>query len=95
MKAKLATVNISLPVPLRQRLERKIYRLGAYGSTSDYVRDLIRRDLAGDEVDLVDQLLIDGINSGTIEPMDAEWRRARRTALAKHTRTRARKSKRA
>jgi antitoxin ParD1/3/4 len=92
MKPKLSTVNISLPVPLRQKLEQKVHRLGAYGSTSDYVRDLIRRDLAADAVDQVDQLLIEGLNSGPAVPMDAAWRRARRMALAKHVRTRTRKS---
>ena len=92
MKPKLSTVNISLPVPLRQKLEQKVHRLGAYGSTSDYVRDLIRRDLASDVIDQVDQLLVAGANSGPAVPMDAAWRRARRVSLAKHVRTRTHKS---
>jgi antitoxin ParD1/3/4 len=92
MKPRTAFVTVSMPSPLRAQLTKKIQRLGIYGSTSDYVRDLIRRDLSRDVVDQVDQLLIDGVNSGPAEPMDAAWRRARRTALAKHVRPRRRKS---
>lgn len=38
-----------MPAPLRDRLNKKVQQTGAYGSTSDYVRDLIRRDLASAE----------------------------------------------
>jgi hypothetical protein len=43
-----------------------------------------------DRNEQVDQLLIDGIDSGCAGPMDAAWRRARRAALAKHVRGRTR-----
>jgi antitoxin ParD1/3/4 len=88
MKAKQSAINISLPAPLRQKLEQKVHRLGAYGSTSEYLRELIRRDLQRDAVDQIDQLLLDGVNSGPAEPMDAAWRKARRTALTKPSRSR-------
>lgn len=88
MKAKQSAINISLPAPLRQKLEQKVHRLGAYGSTSEYLRELIRRDLQRDAVDQIDQLLLDGANSGPAEPMDAAWRRARRAALTKPSRRR-------
>jgi antitoxin ParD1/3/4 len=88
MKTKQSAINISLPAPLRQKLEQKVLRLGSYGSTSEYLRELIRRDLQRDAIDQVDQLLIDGVNSGPAEPMDATWRKARRTALAKPPRSR-------
>ena len=88
MKAKQSAINISLPAPLRQKLEQKVHRLGAYGSTSEYRRELIRRDLQQDAIDHVDQLLLDGVNSGPAEPMNAAWRKARRAALMKPPRTR-------
>jgi antitoxin ParD1/3/4 len=92
MKAKVSTMNISLPSPLRKQLDAKVSRLGSYGSTSEYLRELIRRDLERDAIDHVDQLLMDGVNSGLPEPMTAQWRKARRDVLAKQQRTRARKS---
>ena len=88
MKAKQSAINISLPAPLRQKLEQKVHRLGAYGSTSEYLRELIRRDLQRDSIDHIDQLLTDGVNSGAAEPMNVAWRKARRAALTKPPRTR-------
>jgi antitoxin ParD1/3/4 len=92
MKAKLSTMNISLPSPLREQLDAKVNRLGSYGSTSEYLRELIRRDLQRDAVDQVAQLLMDGVTSGPVEPMTTQWRKARRDALAKQQRSRSRKS---
>lgn len=39
----MATMTISLPDPMKEWIESQI-RLGEYASTSDYVRDLVRRD---------------------------------------------------
>lgn len=39
----MATMTISLPDPMKDWIEAQI-RLGDYASTSDYVRDLVRRD---------------------------------------------------
>ena len=39
----MATMNISLPDPLRDWVQEQIQD-GNYSSSSDYVRDLIRRD---------------------------------------------------
>jgi antitoxin ParD1/3/4 len=88
MKTKQSAINISLPAPLRQKLEQKVHRLGAYGSTSEYLRELIRRDLQRDAIDHIDQLLLDGVKSGPAEPMNAAWRKARRAALTKQPRPR-------
>ena len=91
MKPKLSTMNISLPVPLRTQLEQKVQRLGAYSSTSDYLRELIRRDLRRDAVAQVDQLLLDGLDSGPSQPVTDEWWKERRDALEKHRRARPKK----
>ncbi|WP_275786324.1 type II toxin-antitoxin system ParD family antitoxin [Pararhizobium gei] len=39
----MATMTISLPDPMKEWIEAQI-RKGEYASTSDYVRDLVRRD---------------------------------------------------
>lgn len=39
----MASMNISLPAPLRAQVQARIDS-GQYASASDYVRDLIRRD---------------------------------------------------
>ncbi len=46
----MATMNVSLPDPMRDYVQNRIDS-GQYASVSDYVRDLIRRDQSsvGDE----------------------------------------------
>jgi antitoxin ParD1/3/4 len=39
----MTTMNISLPEPLKAFVDEQVAR-GVYGSTSEYVRELIRRD---------------------------------------------------
>ncbi|MBE7247980.1 type II toxin-antitoxin system ParD family antitoxin [Methylobacterium sp. SI9] len=39
----MATMTISLPDPMKEWIEAQI-KQGDYASTSDYVRDLVRRD---------------------------------------------------
>ena len=39
----MATMNVSLPVPLREWVETQVGS-GEYANASDYVRDLIRQD---------------------------------------------------
>ena len=94
MKAKTATMNISLPTPLRDQLEKKVRRLGSYGSTSEYVRDLIRRDLQREAIERVDALLLDGLRSESGGPVTDRWWSDRRAELAKHRRAKAKKAKR-
>ncbi|HEX7407310.1 MAG TPA: type II toxin-antitoxin system ParD family antitoxin [Candidatus Binatia bacterium] len=90
MKPRVATMNVSLPAPLRARLDEKVQKLGSYGSTSEYVRELIRRDLQRDAIAHVDALLAEGLASPT-EPVNAAWWKARRDHLARHRRERAKK----
>jgi putative addiction module CopG family antidote len=88
-KSRQAFVNVSMPVPLRNRLTKKVQKLGSYGSMSDYIRDLIRRDLDRDAVlDQLDQLIAEGAHS-PLERVDAAWWKARRDHLARYRRTRA------
>jgi antitoxin ParD1/3/4 len=86
MKSKTTTMNVSLPGPLRERLDEKVERLGSYGSKSEYVRELIRRDLEHDARAQVDSMLLDGIVSGDPVPVDAKWWKDQRAAIATHRR---------
>ena len=47
----MATMTVSLPDPMKEWIEAQIRR-GQYASTSDYVRDLVRRDRARREREL-------------------------------------------
>jgi len=87
------TVNVSLPRPLRTQLEQKVHRLGSYGSMSEYVRELIRRDLQRDAIAKVDALLLEGLNSGEPVPIDAQWWKDRHVELERHRQSRAKKQR--
>ena len=94
-KPRQAFVNISMPAPLRDRLTKKIEQTGSYGSTSDYVRDLIRRDLDRDEqLAHLDELITEGVKSGAPIPVTEQWWKERYAALTRHRRESAKKPQR-
>jgi len=60
----MATMNISLPEPMKDWIQGQI-KSGKYASSSDYVRDLIRQDQAyQDKKEMLIQALIEGEESG-------------------------------
>jgi len=80
MKQKVVTMNVSLPAPLRTELEKKLKRQ-SYGTASEYVRELIRKDLQREAIAQVDELLLEGIHSGPAVPMtDHDWQELRKLA---------------
>lgn len=79
----MATMNISLPAPMKAWVEEQT-RSGRYGNSSDVVRDLIRREQVRAEKIAHMQRLIDegrasGISDRTPEEVIAEARAGRRT----------------
>ena len=65
-----ATMNISLPEAMKGFIDTQL-KTGGYGSTSEYVRELIRKDqIAKAETKLRDMIL-EGINSGPAIVVDA------------------------
>lgn len=73
MKTKsLTSMNISIPSALRERLEEKLTRQ-AYGSASEYVRQLIRQDLERDAREKVEALLLEGVHSKKRIKVTPEW----------------------
>lgn len=65
----MSTMNISLPEHLKAFVDEQVNR-GAYGTSSEYVRELIRRDQ--DRQQLRD-LLLEGARSPQGAPADAAW----------------------
>jgi antitoxin ParD1/3/4 len=66
----MATMNISLPDGMKSWVETQSEE-GSYANSSDYVRDLIRRDQARAQVILELQLSLDvGRASGTSAEFD-------------------------
>lgn len=61
----MATMNVSLPDKMKQWVEEQV-QSGRYGNSSDYVRDLVRRDQERAEAreklqQMVDEALASGL----------------------------------
>ncbi|MEO1686302.1 MAG: type II toxin-antitoxin system ParD family antitoxin [Pseudomonadota bacterium] len=68
----MATMNVSLPEPMKSWVEAQA-RTGRYANSSDYVRDLIRRDQERQAALAELQALVDeGLASGPAAPLDLE-----------------------
>jgi len=68
----MASMNISLPDPMRDWVETRISE-GQYASSSDYVRDLIRKDQTNrDKLQALQDAITKGIESGKAENFDLE-----------------------
>lgn len=65
----MCTMNISLPDELKAFVDRQVAAQG-YGSTSEYLRDLIRKQR---EIETLRQILLDGANSGPGKKIDDAW----------------------
>ena len=63
----MATMNVSLPDQMKQWIEDQV-ATGRYGNSSDYVRDLVRRDQERSDAreklqKMVDDALASGVSS--------------------------------
>jgi antitoxin ParD1/3/4 len=89
--AKRTTMNVSLPAPVRRWIADRVSE-GGYGSTSEYVRELVRKDQVAAERRRIDDLLVEAIEAGPSEPMTRDdWNAiraevSRRSARAKRRR---------
>ncbi len=67
------TMNIALPDAMRAYVAQRV-QAGHYGSSSEYVRDLIRKDQAEQRLLRLRALLEDGLRSGSPAAVtDAFW----------------------
>ena len=68
-----STMNIALPEPLRAYVAQRVAS-GDYGNTSEYVRELIRKDQREQRIDLLRALVEQGLSSGPATPdTAADW----------------------
>ena len=68
----MGTMNISLPDPMKSWVEDQA-KSGRFANSSDYVRDLIRRDRLRQEAVAEIQAALDaGLASGPTAPLDRE-----------------------
>ncbi|HLM54019.1 MAG TPA: type II toxin-antitoxin system ParD family antitoxin [Pseudoxanthomonas sp.] len=77
----MATMNISLPDELKHFIDAQVSEHG-YGSSSEYLRDLVRRQR---DVEKLRGLLLEGADSGPGEPVTPDTFRRMREEL--HGRT--------
>ena len=71
----MATMNISLPDPMKQWVEAQA-ETGRYSNASDYVRDLIRRDQERDDKIAHMQRLVDEARASGVSDLTMEGIRA-------------------
>jgi antitoxin ParD1/3/4 len=62
------TMNIALPDVMRDYVARRV-ESGQYGNTSEYVRDLIRKDQQEQGLARLRSMLMDGLASGPADPI--------------------------
>jgi antitoxin ParD1/3/4 len=66
----MATMNVSLPEPMKAWVEQQAEG-GRYGNASDYVRDLIRKDQERKTaIEALQTAISEGVNSGEAQPFD-------------------------
>jgi antitoxin ParD1/3/4 len=74
MSPLVTTMNISLPEALKAFVDQQVNERG-YGTSSEYVRELIRRD---QDVQNLREMLLDGAGSAATAPVDAAYFRGLR-----------------
>ena len=79
----MATMNVSLPDPMKSWVERQV-STGHYSNASDYVRDLIRRDQAqAAKIAEMQRLVTEGLDSGVSDQSMADILKDSRLRTAK------------
>ena len=76
----MSTMNISLPDTLRDFVDKQV-TTGGYGTSSEYLRELIRRD---QERLQMRQLLLDGATAPRVGEADARYFAGLRERIASH-----------
>ena len=64
-------MSFALPESMRSYIDERV-RGGEYGNTSEYLRDLIRRDQQAEEARRFRMLIVDGLESGEGRPLTSE-----------------------
>jgi antitoxin ParD1/3/4 len=64
------TMSFSLPESLREYIDERV-RTGDYGNTSEYLRELVRRDQEDQARRRLRALIVEGLESGNARRFDA------------------------
>jgi len=72
-----ASMNISLPPALRDWVEQQVEARG-FGTASEFVRDMIRRERERTQLDRVDQKLLSALKTPVSKLTDNTWKSIRR-----------------
>ena len=67
-----ATMNISLPEAMKGFIDAQL-KAGGYSSTSEYVRELIRKDQTAKAEEQLRDLILKGLSSGPATVADAAF----------------------
>jgi antitoxin ParD1/3/4 len=81
----MTTMNVSLPDDLKLFVDEQV-ATGGYGTTSEYIRELIREARKQTARQRLEALLLEGLNSGPPTPMTDEWWAERRRELESRVR---------
>lgn len=65
----MATMNVSLPEPLKRFVESQVTD-GSFGTSSEFVRELVRREQQRQELRAA---ILDGLSSGVDSQVDADY----------------------
>jgi len=78
----MTSMNVSLPEELKEYVEAQAQ--GGYSTPSEFVRELIRQDQKRRAQERLEQLLLEGLDSGTPIPADDKfWAELKREAFAR------------
>jgi antitoxin ParD1/3/4 len=79
----MATVTISLPAHLKAFVDAEVAAKG-YDSSGEYIRLLVQNAHLEKHRERVEQLLLEGLNSGSATPLTAQdWKDIEREGLAR------------
>jgi antitoxin ParD1/3/4 len=81
----MSSLNISLPEEMRSFVEEQVTQQG-YSTASEYIRHLIRQERERVEQKKIEQLLLEGLDSGELINITDEWWEQKKAALVQKIR---------
>jgi len=81
----MTTFSVSIPEALGHFVEKRVVE-GGYSAADEYVGELIREDQKRTSHERLEDLLLEGLDSGpAIEMNDEYWKRKREALIARHS----------
>ncbi|MBW4612650.1 MAG: type II toxin-antitoxin system ParD family antitoxin [Desmonostoc vinosum HA7617-LM4] len=76
----MTSIDIALPESMKAFVDEQVIK-GGYGSVSEYLQELISQDQKRKAQEHIEELLIEGIESGEAIEINDEWWHKKRTDL--------------